>query len=176
MINYVNQKGNFFSPVSAKGIALMVAYNKIAAKSQGESFYNIVTKMGLSEKQIKALSMIMKSHAVCESNISGNDSSEESLDFTSLRADLEKDNESDLVIANLFVVEALNGSCLTKIERELMELAVTESKTGWQAVFAANHIKPNGKPISRQRIEQIYASAKAKVARYIELQNIREVA
>lgn len=187
MINVTNQ-GNLFCPLTNSDLELVVRYDR--AKVNGGSFDKIVESLGLSLEEGRHLGSILTkvfSENQLGSHEDGGRIDSPSNDYTGHRVSIdaaspllrfeEQEIDGQREIVNAVDVEGqehvnniLDNSGLNFLERKVLESAM-DPFYGWQTEFAKTHINPEtNKPYSRMRITQVLESARAKVAKQLELE------
>ncbi len=125
---------------------------KIKKLENDHTFDEIVTILGMTEKQVNRINRIKKV-------VSMNSRDENKvIDFEDKSCRTYQDNEDKEHFENFI------GSCnLTQVEEEIIRLSVTSNR-GWQTEYANTHINPTtGKPYSKMRVSQILQEARAKL-------------
>lgn len=192
MINVTNQS-NLFCPLTNADLDLVVRYDR-AKQNLGGTFDEIVESLGLSSEEGRHLGSILtkvfsENQLGSQEDRGGVDSP--SNDYTGHRVGIdsekakmvrvkqssELDEDGESIINEVVDVEGqehvnhiLDNANLSALERKVMEAAM-DPFYGWQTEFAKTHINPDTKkPYSRMRITQVLETARAKVAKVLNLE------
>jgi hypothetical protein len=184
MSNVANQQGNMFCPLTNADLELMSRFDK---KKRGmdynATFDQIVNELGLSSEEGKHLNGIL-TRVFTENHMFSEQRADEHADsdYTMHRAGIDSETGTEQLIASQYVKDVIGKADLTKIERELIEMAM-ESNHGWQTEFSKKYADAEwfqnpktGKPFTRMGVTLMLRSAREKLSRVIDRQKRQEAA